>query len=217
MVEFLGAAFLVRSLLFFVGFLLWFREGTCELPVLASWSCASPGQVALAAACINPPGEHPSVSFPFILLLAPFCSLRTSALLDASRYQGWAPVSIRSAQAAPVSSAPAALVPSAGCEQTRDCSVHVVLVQEASLSSGADSLPSGCGQSAAAAHVGGLQWLDLARPRARPRRRRLDLRRWARASTPARAATGHTTHVPLPARRWPWAWWPLQFQGHDGN
>ena len=130
---------------------------------------------------MNPPGEHlfssgPSVSFPFILLLAPFCSLRTSALLDASRYQGWAPVSIRSAQAAPVS-APAALVPNAGYEQTRDCSAHVVLVQEASLSSGADSLPSGCGQSAAAAHVGGLQRLDLARPRARPRRRRLDLRR----------------------------------------
>jgi len=158
LVEFLGAAFPVRSLLFFVRFLLWFREGTCELLVLASWSCASPGQVALAAACINPPDKHlfssgPSVSFPFILLLAPFCSLRTSALLDASRYQGWAPVSIRSAQAAPVSSAPAALVPSAGCEQTRDCSVPVVLVQEASLSSGADSLPSRCGQSTAAVHV----------------------------------------------------------------
>ena len=117
--------------------------------MLASWSCASPGQVALAAACINPPDKHlfssgPSVSFPFILLLAPFCSLRTSALLEASRYQGWAPVSIRSAQAAPVSSAPAALVPSAGCEQTRDCSVPVVLVQEVSLSSGADSLPLQC-------------------------------------------------------------------------
>ena len=51
--------------------------------MLASWSCASPGQVALAAACINPPGEHlfssgPSISFPFIrpfLFLAHECSV----------------------------------------------------------------------------------------------------------------------------------------------
>jgi hypothetical protein len=40
-------------LLFFVGILLCIRVGTCEPPVLASRSCASPGRVALAAACIR--------------------------------------------------------------------------------------------------------------------------------------------------------------------
>jgi hypothetical protein len=72
----------VRSLLFFVSFLLCIREGTCELPVLASWSCASPDRVVLAAAWVSSSATNAGIQMLCMLSWAAFALGSDSPVLS---------------------------------------------------------------------------------------------------------------------------------------